>query len=248
VIAEVTPERASGGRGKPASLELLRTKRPSTQVAIAGGYAWAVTVAPAAALHGATGWAKVTAGLGFAALVGGVVAEPWWPGRARVASLASFVAASVATWMLAPAALKPVAIDTIQGLAGMLGWGLFALASAAPALGAQREVARVVEDAPLEPRRKLARGDGLYLAGGAAFAIALQGVGWDVVDAERALLVRLVTVAAGLAMVGASVEIALARHETRVARSARHRWRRAAPALAFLAALALSGLLLVARG
>jgi hypothetical protein len=233
---------------KPAFLELLRTKRPSTQVAIAGAYAWAVTVAPPATFRGAPAWSKVTAGLALLALLGGPLAEPWWPRRARVASLVGFVAASIATWMLAPVALKPVAIDTAQGLAGMLGWGLFALASAAPALGAQREPGRVVDEAPLDARRKLARGDGAYLAVGAAFAVALQGVGWDAVDVERALLVRLVSVATGLAMVGASVEIALARHEVRAVRSARARWRGAAPALAFLGVLALSGLLLVARG
>lgn len=231
----------------PPLLELLRTKRPSSQVAIAGAYAWAVSVAPVAWSHGAPLAAKLAAGLALASLLAGGPGERWWGQRARVASSAAFIGGSIVSWMVAPAALRPLAIDSAQGLAGMLGWGLFALASAAPALGGQREPGRLVEDAPLEGRRRLSRGDALYLVGGAAFAVTLQCVGWEAVDAERALLVRLVALATGLAVVGASAELALARHEVRVPRSTRARWRGAAPALALLGVLALSGLLLVAR-
>lgn len=232
----------------PPLLGRLPAKGPSSQVAIAGLYAWAVTVAPVGAYHGTSSATKLAAAIAFLSLIAGAAADRWRRGPARAVSLAVFVSASVATWMLAPAALRPVAIDTPQGLAGMLGWGLFALASAGPALGGQREVARVIDDAPLDARRRLSRGDALYLAGGTALALALQCTGWDVADPERALLVRLIAVAAALSIVGASAELALARHAPRAQRSGRARWRGAAPALALLGALALSGLLLGARG
>jgi len=217
-------------------------------VAVAGAYAWAVTVAPVAGYHGAPAAAKVAAGAALVALVGGALAERWWKRAVRVAWLASFAGASTLAWLLAPNALRPLSIDTAQGVAGMLGWGLFALASAGPALGDRLESERVIDDVPLEPRRTLGRGDALYLVGGTAMALVLQATGWGVVDAERALLVRLVALATGLAIIGASAEIALARQVPRARRSLRVRLRRAAPALALLAMLALSGLLLASRG
>ena len=106
---------------------------------------------------------------------------------------------------------------------------------------------RVVDEAPLEARRSLARGDAAYLAVGTGFALALQFVGWRVASPERALLVRLVALAAGLAFVGASTELALARHVPRVARRWRARLRGARVALVLLGDLALAGLLLAAR-
>jgi hypothetical protein len=226
----------------------LPAKGPSSQVVIAGAYAWAVTVAPVAGYRGAPLAAKAAAGVAVVALFAGAGAERWWKGPSRLASLVTFAAASVVAWVFAPAALRPVAIDTPQGLAGMLGWGLFALACAGPALGDRLEAARVLEGAPLEPRRTLARGDALYLGGGTVLALALQCVGWGIVDVERALLVRLVAVATGLGIIGASAEIALARHETRESRSARARWLAVGLPLALLGVLALSGLLLVGRG
>jgi hypothetical protein len=60
---------------------------------------------------------------------------------------------------------------------------------------------------------------------------------------ERALLVRLVALAAGLALVGASAELGLARHAPRLARPMKRRLRRARAALAVLGVLVLAGLL-----
>lgn len=232
----------------------------SGQIAVAGVYAWAVTVAPALWAGGAV-LAKAAAGAAIAALLVGAAAEAGAKvgadkdktevgrrsGRVRVASLWVFVLASALTWLSGPAAIRPLRMDAPRGLAGMLGWSLFALAWAGPALGEPREPQRVVDEAPLEARRSLARGDAAYLAVGTGFALALQFVGWRVASPERALLVRLVALAAGLAFVGASTELALARHVPRVPRRWRVRWRGARVALVLLATLALAGLLLAAR-
>jgi hypothetical protein len=231
----------------------------SGQIAVAGAYAWVVTVAPALWEGGAL-LAKAAAGAAIAALLLGAAAEAAESvgagktnevrrrsGRVRVASLWAFVLASALTWLSGPAAIRPLRMDAPRGLAGMLGWSLFALAWAGPALGEPREPHRVVDEAPLEARRSLARGDAAYLAVGTGFALALQFVGWRVASPERALLVRLVALAAGLAFVGASTDLALARHVPRVRRRWRVRWRGARVALVLLATLALAGLLLAAR-
>jgi hypothetical protein len=218
------------------------------QAAIAGGYAWAVTVAPTVWERGAPTVSIVAAGVGLVALFISAAGDGLWAGRGRVPALWAFVLASGLAWLSAPAALRPLRIDTTRGLAGMAGWALFALASAGPALGERQEPGRVIDDAPLEARNRSAYGDAAYPLVGGAVALGLQVVGWGVTSPERALLVRLVALAAGLAVVGAAAEIALMRHAPRARRSSKARMRSASAALLLLAGLALTGLLLVTRG
>jgi hypothetical protein len=144
--------------------------------------------------------------------------------------------------------LAPLRIDAVHGLAGMLGWALFALALAAPSLDRRSQSELVVDAEPLVPRRRLAPGDAPYLAGAAAIAASMQLVGWRVAVAERALLVRFVALAAGLAVIDAASTIALARHARRVTRAPRIRLRAAMAAFVLLGILALTGLLFVLRG
>ena len=73
-------------------------------------------------------------------------------------------------------------------------------------------------------------------------------VGWGVTSPERALLVRLVALAAGLAIVGTAAEIALARHAPRAPRLWKARMRTVGGPLLLLAGLALAGLLFASRG
>ena len=159
------------------------------QAAIAGGYAWAVTVAPTVWERGAPAIALVAAGVGLAALLALAVGDRLWGGRGRAAALWVFVLASALAWLSAPAALRPTRLDTTRGLAGMAGWALFALASAGPALGERQEPGRVVDDAPLEARRCFARGDVAYPLVGGAVALGLQVVGTGR-DEPRARLAR----------------------------------------------------------
>ena len=72
-------------------------------------------------------------------------------------------------------------------------------------------------------------GTASYVAVGVVLALAMQAVGWGVAAPERAVLVRLVTVVCGIAVLGATTSIALARHATRVPASRRLRLRRALP-------------------
>lgn len=139
---------------------------------------------------------------------------PQW---ARVWSVWGFVLSSAIVWALAPSALSSARLDGVRGALGMVGWALFAFASAGPTLRPDPTAsARIVAGTPLKPRSELPRGDGMYVVVGVAAALAMQGIGWGVASPERAVLVRLVTIVCGIAVLGGMTSIALSRHATRV--------------------------------
>jgi hypothetical protein len=149
---------------------------------------------------------------------------PQW---ARVWSVWGFVLSSAIVWALAPSALSSARLDGVRGALGMVGWALFAFASAGPTLRPDPTAsARIVAGTPLKPRSELPRGDGLYVIIGVAAALAMQGIGWGVPSPERAVLVRLVTIVCGIAVLGGFTSIALSRHVTRVPASRRVKIRR----------------------
>jgi hypothetical protein len=129
----------------------------------------------------------------------------------------------------------------------MLGWTVFAFASAGPPLG-KGAPARLVEHSPLGGRRELPRGDMGYVAAGALFAVTMQLLGWRAAPAERALLIRLVALATGLAILGAWTEAAIARHEVRSTAPPRARLRAALVPIILLIMLAASAVLVAWEG
>jgi hypothetical protein len=170
---------------------------------------------------------------------------PTW---ARIWSVWGFVLSSAIVWTLAPSALSSARLDGVRGALGVVGWALFAFASAGPSLRADPEAAgRIIAGSSLKPRSELPRGDGAYVAAGVVLALAMQGVGWGVAAPERAVLVRLVTVVCGVAVLGATTSIALARHATRVPATRRLRLRRSLPWIVILALFLASGLFLISR-
>lgn len=178
----------------------------------------------------------------------GLAALRGWTGPtwARIWSVWGFVLSSAIVWTLAPGALSSARLDGVRGALGVVGWALFAFASAGPSLRAEPEAAtRIVAGSALKPRSELPRGDGAYVAAGVVLALAMQGVGWGVPTAERAVLVRLVTVVCGVAVLGATTSIALSRHVTRTPASRRVRLRRALPWVVMLALFLGSGVLLL---
>ena len=180
----------------------------------------------------------------------GLAALRGWTGPtwARIWSVWGFVLSSAIVWTLAPGALSSARLDGVRGALGVVGWGLFAFASAGPSLRADAEAAnRIVAGSALKPRSELPRGDGAYVAVGVLLALAMQGIGWGVPTPERAVLVRLVTVVCGVAVLGATTSIALARHTTRTPASRSLRVRRAVPWIVILALFAGSGLVLSLR-
>jgi hypothetical protein len=178
----------------------------------------------------------------------GLTALRAWTGPtwARIWSVWGFVLSSAIVWTLAPSALSSAKLDGVRGALGVVGWGLFAFASAGPSLRADPEAsARIVAGSSLKPRSELPRGDGAYVAAGVVLALAMQAVGWGVPSPERAVLVRLVTVVCGVAVLGATTSIALARHVPRVQAPRSIRLRRALPWVVILALVLGSGLALL---
>lgn len=252
-------------------LERIASIGASAQAAIPGMYAWAVTVAPAAWSRGAPLLAKVAAivgvlalasaplveGRGAPAFVGspppgsgprrapGVGAWRAWTGRtwARAWSVWGLVLSSVVVWALTPSALSSARLDGVRGAFGMIGWGLFAFASAGPVLRSDpAAAARIVASRSLAPRSGAPRGGGLYIGGGVVLALAMQAVGWGVAAPERSLLVRLVTVVCGIAVLGAMTTVSLGRHAAPDRHEAWLRLKRALPWLVLLALVAIGGL------
>jgi len=226
----------------------------SAQAAIPGLYAWTITVAPAAWSRGAPLLAKFVAVLGVLALVTAPAIESGggkggaghaiaripvpsslaaWTGPtwARVWSVWGFVLTSAVVWALAPSALSSARLDGVRGSLGMVGWALFAFASAGPALKVDPDSAGriVAQHTSLRPRSELPRGDGVYVAVGVVLALSMQAIGWGVAVPERAVLVRLVTVVCGIAVLSGTTSIALARHVVRTPAPRPTRIRRALP-------------------
>ena len=220
----------------------------AAQASVPGFYAWMVTVAPAAFSRQAGFLAKLAAATGLVALLLGILLDRRWGPRARYLSVWGLALSSAVVWVLVPSALGALRLDEARGIAGMVGWALFAFASAAPALRREEDTSdRIIDDAPLRPRAQIRRGDAIYIVVSVVLALSLQLVGWNVVAAERALLVRLVSVAAGLAIIGAATTIPLARHGRSAPAPQRVRLQRTLPWLLALVVVALIGVILGLR-
>jgi hypothetical protein len=228
-------------RPLPGALSRISDLGSAAQASIPGLYAWAVTVAPAAWSRGAPVFAKILALLGLLALAIALALEHRRPAdaaRARAVAVWGLSLTSAFAWLLVPNALSTLRLDVARGFAGMLGWAMFAFACAAPPVRRDEESdERVVEGPPLRPRTRLARGDMAIMSIGALIACVLQVIGWRSGPPERAILVRLVAIACGLAVLGAATDVALARHVRRVPASRRERTRRALPWITLVSTL-----------
>lgn len=243
MTSAVEVEEEAGERHRRGLLDRLVFDLGATSQAIVpGAYAWAVTVEPAAFARGAPVVAKVAALCGMGLLAFAPALERKRPTVARIVSVWGLVATSLFVWVLAPASfLAPSHTDAVRGIAGMIGWGLFALASCAPALP------RRLRDKPsssvqaLQRRGDSGKIDALILGIGFGAAGLLQGVGWTVDVPERALLVRLVALATGAMIVGASSSLVVARHLPRKPERAARRVKRAVVPLVVFGLLAVAG-------
>ena len=236
------PDDNAAASPAPGFFERVSGLGVSAQAIIPGFYAWSVTVAPAAWARGAPLIAKLIALAGLGCLGAAIILERSQPTWSRAVSVWGLVLTSTVVWALAPAALSPARLEAARGVAGMIGWALFAFASAAPALKRDDSHKLLVAGAPLRPRASIPRGDAIFLAGGIILALFLQTIGWHALVPERALLVRLVALASGLAVLGGATSIALARHGRRAPAKRKLRVRRALVWLLGLAVLAAVGI------
>lgn len=229
---------------EPTIFERLADLGSVAQAAVPGLYAWAVTVAPVAWARGGGFFARAAALLGVAALLGAIAlerAERWR--TARLLSVWGLVATSAIVWLVGPTAAAS-RVDAARGISGMLGWGLFAYASAAPTY--RRSPARpLFEGDELRARAGSPAGDRIYLAAAALVAIGLQVVGWYARTEERGLLVRLVTIAAAIGIVTHASQVSLARHKRGRPASSNSRRRAVVSALAAVSLVTALGIVLM---
>lgn len=184
------------------------------QATVPGLYAWAVTVAPVAWSRGNGVASRTIAVWGVLALLGAVAVEGM--GRHRIARLLSvwgLTVSSALVWAIGSSSVAATRLDSARGISGMLGWGLFAYASAAPTFRRSPAPPIFDEGSELRARGSSPRGDRYYLIAAAIAAVALQFIGWGPTTAERSLLVRLVTVGAGIAIITSTSHVTLARHK-----------------------------------
>lgn len=186
------------------------------QASVPGFYAWAVTVAPTV-WNESEPFALRLVGLGAPIfLAAGAWCEPRVGLRARILSLWSFVIACGFVWGAAPNELAPARLDPVRGVAGMLGWALFALTWAggqAKPPGPSRSVESRgwLGDSNGGPPRGRSSADSAWVIAGVLAAAAMQFAGWQVTGPETALFVRFVTVAGGLATLAIATNLAVGR-------------------------------------
>jgi len=207
---------------QPQPLRKVLELGPTSQPIVAGVYAWAVTVAPVGfGRHGVhQNWpATIFATLAFGALVRGIVSEallrqkeaaPDRLEQSRTLTLFSFATMSLITWILDTEALSPVHLSAARGVAGMLGWALFAYACAAPVVEPVPAGARI--EAGVRARGRVERGDAIFVGAVCVLALGLQLIGWSVQSPERAILVRVTTLGAGILLLGGIGTFVAARH------------------------------------
>lgn len=221
-------------------------------VVATGTYAWAVTVAPLVTARGVSGASRLAAAVPPLILVVWV-ARARTSGeaeRARSVALSAFVLACSVAWALGASAVASWQRDGIEGAAGSLGWFLFALSWASPPEREMGSPSPPPKDTPrLDPRRPLPAGDLALPIVGTVAAACLWTAGWGSMSPERALLVRFVSVAAGLLLVALTGDAIVTRY-LRLERASRRppwwsllRWR-----VLLLLGLAACGLLLLGRG
>jgi hypothetical protein len=193
-------------REREGVLSWWRAQGATFQAVVPGLYAWGVTVEPVSWSPRSGAAPKLLASAALVALAIGPAFERRAPDQVRLVSGWGFVLSSILVWVVAP---EPAfaAFDARRGIAGMLGWALFAFASASPA----RE-ARIAATAgpPVRPRALDSRADVSMLFVGLAAAVALQLIGWRVADRDRMLLIRTVGIAGGLGLITAAGAAAIA--------------------------------------
>jgi hypothetical protein len=185
------------------------------QRVVCGGFAWAVTVAPAAFSRGASNAAGVVAVLALVAAVVGPALVPsrrWW---GRHLGITVFLALATGTWLLSPQAIAIERLDLVRAGIGAVGWAVYALSWGEP--WRLREAPTAQEDigTTLRARAQLPPLAVPLAAMGVAGAFLVMTIGWRVREPSRALLAQALSIGLAVALVTAAAEIAVSRGKAR---------------------------------
>jgi len=207
-----------------------RSGARTADVLLPGLYAWGVTVAWPVLARPSALLAQVLSLLALLALLGGSLLLTRWPAPARLLGVWSFVALCLGVWASGRSPMGAAVLDPVQGIAGTLGWGLFALGWAGSDRVASTRSGQRGDDARPEPpatdppdwgdRALLPRSrpprSAVWLVALAVVAGAsLLALAWWVPGRARGLFAQTVAVSAAVALIGAAAQIAAGREPRR---------------------------------
>ena len=199
----------------PAVLRRIAALAMAAPASVPGAYAWTVTVAPVVwSRPGVSVVAQASAVAGLLFLPVGTALERHFGRRIRSFYLGGFTAACAAAWVIAASGAGDPLLDDVHLAVGVLAWAVFGLSWAAAPLKAWDALPRASASVPIA-EDSWPRQVSVPAASGVLLAVALQLVVIHSKSPERALLVRLVVVAFGLVVIGASTKLALAQFRRR---------------------------------
>jgi hypothetical protein len=196
----------------------------TTDLLLPGLYAWAVTVAWPVLVRPSGSLARSLAVASLSALLAGSLLSIRWPTIARVLGVWSFLALCTGVWASARFPAGAPLLDPVQGVAGSLGWALFALGWASdgttalgrsarpgPHVGSPAPLAEPPTQmgAPYAPRSRKWRGAAWFLGLAVAAAAILMVLAWRVSGRARESFAHAAAICGAVALVGAASEIAV---------------------------------------
>jgi hypothetical protein len=191
----------------------------TTDVLLPGLYAWGVTVAWPILVRPSASLPRYLALLALFALLVGSVLSIRWPAPARMLGVWLFLALCTGVWASAGVRAGGPLLDPVQGIAGSLGWALFALGWAGDGGTAWgRSVAddpSALGGPPLAPRSLLWRGAPWLVAISIVAAAVLLALAFWAPGRPRALFGHAAAISGAVALVGSASEIAVRRPPAR---------------------------------
>ncbi len=188
---------------------------PGVVQRVAGaGFAWAVTIAPAA-FSRAGGWLERT--IAIACLAAGVAGPIFMPTRKRIGrqlGITLFPALATVAWLLASSALDPARLDSVRAGIGAIAWGVYAFSWGEP-WRFRTEAPQDDAGGVLRARSTLPSGAVPIAAAGVIASLGLLILGWSVREPSRALVAQAASVGLAVALVGASAHVATSRGKGR---------------------------------
>jgi hypothetical protein len=219
--------RGPGEDTEPAGLAALEASKPglervleglrettTIQRMVAGGAAWAITIASGALVRGASGLAQGAALLALVAGLGGPALAPLGRKLARHVGISLFLLLAVLAWAASSDVLSPARFDAIRAGLGAVAWGLFALSWSDP----WRPVQHPTEgDAPKLTARATLPPLAVPVASlGVLAGLLCMGLAWQIDDPDRALLAHVVSTAMAVALISAAATLATSRGKRHV--------------------------------
>lgn len=189
----------------------VRARSSTLRCTLSGVGAWAITVAPLVLTARAASSTRMMAVAALIPAIGGPQLIQKNPSLARHLGISGFLAACVATWVLASLDQVLSSVDPFRAILGVLAWGVFALSWSHPwsVSDAKLRKAPEGETVGLKPRRRAPP----YAVGvavmGAICAFTCLALAWVVKEPSRAVFAQALAVGCAVALLTSASRIAV---------------------------------------